>query len=255
MERGNRYSIINLSETDSTNEYAKKIAREGANDKTVIIAEYQSAGKGRLGRNFFSENGKGIFMSIILRPDLTPEQAGGLTLVTAVAVHQAILHVCGINTGIKWPNDIVADGKKLCGILTEMSTSFEVNGVKFVVVGIGINVLNEVFDAELSKLATSLYILTGQVFSKEKLIYNVLQCFDTYYEKYLEVRNLSVIRNIYDENLIHTGKVIKAVDGDRVLQGVCKGINGKGHLLVETDEGTEEIISGEISVRGVYGYV
>ena len=255
MERENRYSIINLSETDSTNEYAKRIAREGASDKTVIIAEYQSAGKGRVGRNFLSEKGKGIFMSIILRPDLTPEQAGGLTLVTAVAVHQAILNVCGINTGIKWPNDIVADGKKLCGILTEMSTSFDGNGVKFVVVGIGINVLNEVFDAELSKLATSLHILTGQSFSKEELIEDILQLFDIYYEKYLEVRNLSVIRNIYDENLIHIGKLIRAVNGDKVLQGVCKGINEKGHLLVEKDEDIEEIISGEISVRGVYGYV
>lgn len=255
MERENRYSIINLSETDSTNEYAKRIAREDASDKTVIIAEYQSAGKGRLGRNFFSEKGKGIFMSIILRTDLTPEQAGGLTLVTAVAVYQAILNVCGINTGIKWPNDIVADGKKLCGILTEMSTFFDGSGVKFVVVGIGINVLNEVFDAELSKLATSLYMLTGRSFSKEKLIEDILKQFDTYYEKYLEVRNLSVIRNIYDENLIHTGKHVKVVNGDKVLQGVCKGINEKGHLLVETDEDTEEIISGEISVRGVYGYV
>ena len=255
MKRENKYSIINLSETDSTNEYAKRIAREGASDKTAVIAEYQSAGKGRLGRNFLSEKGKGIFMSIILRPDLTPEQAGGLTLVAAVAVHQAILNICGINTGIKWPNDIVTDGKKLCGILTEMSTSFDGKGVKFVVVGIGINVLNEIFDAELSQIATSLYMLTGRLFSKEELMGDILQRFDTYYEKYLEVRNLSVIRNIYDENLIHTGKLIKAVNGDKVLQGVCKGINEKGHLLVEADEDIEEIISGEISVRGVYGYV
>jgi biotin-[acetyl-CoA-carboxylase] ligase BirA-like protein len=171
MIKENHYNIIDLDNTDSTNEYAKRLAREnflyGNVDKTVIIAESQSAGKGRLGRSFLSENGKGIFMSILLRPgpDMSPEQASGLTLVAAVALHEAILNVCGLETGIKWPNDIVADGKKLCGVLTEMSV--DGSGVKFVVVGIGLNVSNEMFDKELSKLATSLYLLTGKIYDKD----------------------------------------------------------------------------------------
>jgi len=281
MIKEKHYNIINLNSTDSTNEYAKRLAREsyiygndnknidmtidkttdrniddnidGDIDKTVVIAESQSAGKGRLGRSFLSESGKGIFMSILLKPDISAEQASGLTLVAAVALYDAISDMCGLETGIKWPNDIVADGKKLCGILTEMSV--DGTGVKFVVVGIGLNVSNDLFDAELSGLATSLYLLTGRIYDKNFLVEGILKSFDAYYEMYLKEGNLLFIKELYNKKLIHMGEVINAINGENVLQGVCKGINDKGHLLVENDGIIEEIISGEISVRGVYGYV
>lgn len=248
-----KYNIINLPEVDSTNEYAKKLAKEGAAHRTVVVAESQKAGKGRLGRSFDSKKGEGIYMSILLRPDITASQASKLTLIAAVAVHEAIEQFCGIKTGIKWPNDIVVNGKKLCGILTEMSA--DCKGVRYVVVGIGVNVINKTFSDELSQIATSLYMLTGEEYSKTELIEAILTSFDKYYEKYIACGCLSVIKDIYDKNLIHTGHIIKAINGNDVIQGVCKGIGDDGQLLVENEEGVKEIISGEISVRGVYGYV
>ena len=248
-----KYRMIHLSETDSTNEYAKRLARDGAEDRTVIIADSQSAGKGRLGRSFDSRKGKGVFMSILIRPHITLEQVSRLTLVAAVAVYEAIEKFCGLKTGIKWPNDIVVDGKKLCGILTEMSA--DSTGVKYVVVGIGVNVLNESFSEELSDLATSIYMCTGKKCSIEELIDVILECFEKYYVKYLSVGTLTVIRDIYDANLIHTNCTIKAINCNEVIQGVCKGIGNEGQLLIDTGEEIKEIISGEISVRGVYGYV
>lgn len=247
------YTIINLKETASTNDYAKKIAREGASDRTVVRAEGQTAGKGRLGRSFDSQRGKGIYMSILLRPKLTPEQTGRLTLVAATAVHEAIKEVCSLDTGIKWPNDIVADGKKLCGILTEMSADSA--GVKYVIVGIGVNVLNETFGEELSQAATSVYMQTGKRIKIDGLAEAILDKFDSYYIKYGEAGKLSVIREKYDKCLIHTDKQIKIINGNEVWQGICRGIGDDGELLVETENGMKQVISGEISVRGVYGYV
>ncbi len=250
----NEYNIIKLLETESTNEYAKKLGRDGALHGTVVTADSQSAGKGRLGRSFNSEKDKGIYMSILLRPEISPAMASGLTLVAAVAVHDAMMKVCGIDVGIKWPNDIVYDGKKLCGILTEMSVMSS-EGVRYVVVGIGVNVLNESFVEGLLDVATSLFMITGKRFSKELLIDAILEEFNAYYHKYIEDGNLSKIVDYYNKNLIHTGQMIKGINGNDIYKGICHGIDDTGALLVEVDDDVKRIISGEISVRGVYGYV
>ena len=249
----NDYNMIKLAEVDSTNEYAKKIAKAGAKHFTVVIAEKQSAGKGRLGRRFLSHAGTGIFMSIVLRPDIEPEVASRLTLVAAVAVRRVLNNICQLETAIKWPNDLVSDGKKVCGILTEMST--EMGRVKYVILGVGINVSNESFEDELSDVATSIFMLTGKRYDKETIIEAVLKEFLLYYEKFLITGDLSCIKRGYDSCLVNKDKMVKIINGNTVLQGICRGVGNAGELLVENEKGMEKIISGEVSVRGVYGYV
>lgn len=256
------YKAVRLDETESTNEYAKRLAREGAADRTVVVARKQTAGKGRLGRSFDSEADKGIFMTIILRPELEPVAASRLTLVAAVAVREALNELCHVRCGIKWPNDIVYDGKKVCGILTEMSTE---NGrIKHVIVGIGVNVSNETFAKELSEIATSVYLITGKQYDKDELLEQIIDRFDKYYEMYMQTESLSAIKQEYDSYLVNIDREVRVIPSDAngaALQGICRGIDEEGDLLVEVlDEGNgsrrlEKIVSGEVSVRGVYGYV
>ena len=137
MEGGFIKKIVYYEETDSTNIRARKLAEEGAPDGTLVVTDFQNAGRGRRGRMWVSPSGTGIFMSLILRPDILPSSASMLTLVAALAVYDGIKETTGLETVIKWPNDIVAEGKKLCGILTEMSAELE--GIHYVVTGIGIN--------------------------------------------------------------------------------------------------------------------
>lgn len=256
-----KYNIIRLEEIDSTNEYAKRIAKTGAKHGTIVLARKQSAGKGRLGRGFESNEDKGIFMSMILRPDIEPIAAARLTLVAAAAVRQAIKQVCSLECDIKWPNDIVADGRKVCGILTEMST--ENGNIKYVIVGIGINVTNELFKEELSQVATSILMLTGKIYDREVLMWKIINQFDRYYEAYVRLGNLTAIKDDYDKYLVNIDRQVRVVDctgGRAVLEGICRGIDEEGNLLIETEseDGSrrvEKIVSGEVSVRGVYGYV
>ena len=256
-----KYSFVRLEDVDSTNEYAKKLARDGARHGTVVLARRQSAGKGRLGRGFESSEDKGIFMSIILKPHIEPMAASRLTLVAAVAVREAIKNICDLECGIKWPNDIVADGKKVSGILTEMST--ENGNIRYVIAGIGVNVLNESFSAELSQVATSIQMLTGKAYDKEILMSEIIKLFDHYYEEYIKLGSLTAIKHDYDKHLTNMDNYVKVLDsvaGDTVLEGICRGIDSEGNLLVEieSEDGNkriETVVSGEVSVRGVYGYV
>ena len=257
------YNIIDLDKIDSTNEYAKRAAKNGAEHWTVIRAKEQSAGKGRLGRTFMSEENAGIYMSILLKPDITPDMASRLTLVAAVAVRKALLRICKLECFIKWPNDIVADGRKVCGILTEMSTAQ--GRINYVVVGIGVNVTNKFFEEELSQVATSVYMLTGKEYDKDVLSEAILMEFEDYYKKYTEAGGMKAIKPEYDKYLGNIDKEVRVIDGSREIRGICRGIGEDGELLVEVKDNQsgenneaphiEKIISGEVSLRGVYGYV
>ena len=169
---------------DSTNNLAKTLAQNGEEQCTVIIAEEQTAGKGRLGRSFYSPHSTGIYMSIILRPQMSAQQALLITTSTAVAVSKAIEDACYLDTQIKWVNDIYSDNKKLCGILTEASIDFETGGLQYAVVGIGINVstVSESFPYELSEIATSIYPHNYARAVRSKIIGNILNNIFTYAE-------------------------------------------------------------------------
>ena len=247
------HNLVFLEQVDSTNEEAKRQAEKGAPDGTLVAAAEQSAGKGRRGRTWISEKGTGVWMSLLLRPDFPPECASMLTLVAAMAVEKGISQVTGVDGQIKWPNDVVIEGKKVCGILTEMSTEMEC--IHYVVVGIGINVGTEEFPEEIRDLATSLYLSTQKKVKRAVLAAAVAEAWEFYYEQFLKSGDLRFLMEEYNERLVNRGREVKVLALDGGYMGISQGINEKGELLVETGGMVRTVISGEVSVRGIYGYV
>lgn len=246
--------VLFLEETDSTNTEGRRQAEKGAADGTLVVAERQSAGKGRRGRNWSSPAGSGIWMSLILKPDLEPSCAPMLTLLAGLAVSLGIEDFCGIKSQIKWPNDLTLSGKKICGILTEMSTDMEM--IRYVVVGIGINVNTEEFPEEIGETATSLLIEGGQRLKRSGMIACIMKRMEEYYERFLVTSDLSCIGKEYEERLVNLDRQVLVLAPKGQYQGICRGINSNGELLVEREDGTvTQVMSGEVSVRGVYGYV
>ena len=254
MEGGFIKKIVYYEETDSTNIRARKLAEEGAPDGTLVVTDFQSAGRGRRGRMWVSPSGTGIFMSLILRPDILPSSASMLTLVAALAVYDGIKEMTGLETVIKWPNDIVAEGKKLCGILTEMSAELE--GIHYVVTGIGINANMTGFPEEVGEAATSLRILTGGPVRRSRLIAAVMKAYEEYYEKFKSCGSLTGLMDVYNEHMANLGREVKVLDPVGAYTGKALGIDEKGELIVEKADGkVVRVVSGEVSVRGIYGYV
>lgn len=232
-------------ETDSTNERAKA---SGEIEGSVFIAEVQNHGKGSRGRGWVSPRGTGIWHSILLKPDISPLEVSQITLVAGLAVCKAI----GMDAKIKWPNDIVIGTKKVCGILTEMSA--ETDMVHYVVCGIGINVNTENFDAEIKHRATSMYIESGEKQIRNDIIARELNYFEYYYKKFLE-GGLCAILDEYKENCVTIGRDVTVIYKKENVTGKAADIDENGALVVETADGTIRVTSGEVSVRGIYGYI
>lgn len=241
---------------DSTNKKAKELAEAGCPHGTLVAAAGQEAGVGRRGRRWSSESGQGIYMSLVLRPELSIEKASMLTLVTAMAVSKAIYGIvrdCGIFPFIKWPNDIVIRGKKVCGILTEMATK---NGeIDYIVIGIGVNVHNREFPAEIAHMATSIELEIGHGVARESLAPLILQQFEKYYEIFMETQDLSLLQEEYQQMSANKGRTVTVLDPAGEFKGTARGITTLGELIVDTPEGQRLVSSGEVSVRGIYGYV
>lgn len=236
----------------STNDMAKDIAGNVQNG-TVIIAEEQTSGRGRLGRTWISPKGCGIWMSIILKPNLKPQDAVKLTQVAAVSVVSSIIEVANMDAGIKWPNDIIINGKKVCGILTEMNS--EIDKINYVVIGIGLNANCSEFPDDLKDKATSLYLERGAKIDRKLLTAGILNHFEKYYNKYLE-EGFGFIRTLCIEKSVTIGKQIRVVSTDGELTGQAVDIDSDGNLIVKTPIGENTvIISGDVSVRGILGYV
>lgn len=238
----------------STNTTAMQMAEEGAPNGTLVVADRQDSGKGRRGRGWVMPAGIAIAMSIVIKPEeLQPGNAPMLTLVSALAVVRAIEEQTGLQPGIKWPNDIVINGKKVCGMLTEMST--QIDYINHIVVGIGINVHNEQFPEELSDRATSLYLESGKHYSRAALVEAVCEYFEHYYEIFVRTQDLSGLKTEYDSFLVNKDRQVRILDPLGEYEGTALGITLRGELLVETPEGVRTVDSGEVSVRGIYGYV
>lgn len=240
--------------TDSTNIQAKRLAEAHAPHGTLVVSDRQDGGKGRRGRSWASPSGVGIWMSLILRPEIAPSSASMLTLAAALAVREGIQEETGLSPLIKWPNDLVLNGKKICGILTEMST--ELMEIQYVITGIGINVNQREFPPEIRDTATSLSLEAGRSFRRSSLIAAILKAFEKDYAAFLKTGDLSLLLEEYNACLVNRGKEVCILDPSGEYRAVAEGIDESGSLLVTLPDGTRrEIISGEVSVRGIYGYV
>ncbi len=241
---------------DSTNNRAKELALEGAPEGTLVIAETQLEGRGRLGRNWISPIGKGIWMSLILRPNIPPEKAPGITTLAAVAIRRALSCVTGLNIGIKWPNDIIIDGKKVCGILTEMHGDMDT--IHYLVVGMGINanLESDDFPSELIPTATSLRIVMNQSVDRRKIIALVMGEMEDIYLKYLEDNDFQSILHECKEYSVTLNRKVKVIGRDTVFEGYAIDLDVDGSLLVKRYDGSiSKVMSGDVSVRGGEGYV
>lgn len=240
--------------TDSTNIQARRLAEAHAPHGTLVVSDRQDGGKGRRGRSWASPSGVGIWMSLILRPEIAPSSASMLTLAAALAVREGIREETGLSPLIKWPNDLVLNGKKICGILTEMST--ELMEIQYVITGIGINVNQREFPSEIRDTATSLSLEAGRSFRRSSLIAAILKAFEKDYAAFLKTGDLSLLLEEYNACLVNRGKEVCILDPSGEYRAVAEGIDESGSLLVTLPDGTRrEIISGEVSVRGIYGYV
>lgn len=241
--------ITYYESVSSTQEIAHRLAQEGVKEGHVVISDEQTKGKGRLGRVWLSPMGTSISMSLILRPQIPPQQAPQLTLLTAVSVVLGIEKTTGLKCQIKWPNDILLNGKKLVGILTEMQA--EPDTIHSVIIGIGINVNHreEQFSSDLRNIATSLYIESGKEVSRAKLVANIFDEMERLYEQYL-LEGFHVIKKLWEENAINMGKQITARTLKGSITGIAKGITDDGVLLLEDEEGTvHSIYSADIEIK------
>lgn len=246
--------IIRLKTVDSTNAFLNRLGREGAPEGTVCVADEQTAGRGRMDRIWHSPAGQGLWMSILLRPSVTMKDAGLLSFCAALAVSDALGSVSNIDAGIKWPNDLVCNGKKICGILS--SCSLMPDGTYHAVVGMGINLKKNAYPEELNDRATSAEEENGRMPDTEALIHSCRERI-MHYKHFLETgRKGQLIDKITERCVTLRKMVIVSGNGRKEIMGIAESIGPDGELIVACEDGHyEKIICGDVSVRGVMGYV
>ncbi|WP_127836607.1 biotin--[acetyl-CoA-carboxylase] ligase [Clostridium prolinivorans] len=248
-------NFVYFNSIDSTNNAAKKIADDENSHGTVLISEEQTNGKGRLGRHWISPKYKGIWMSIILKPNLDPIDASKITQIAAAAVTLSLLEM-NIKASIKWPNDIILNHKKVCGILTEMNA--ELTNIHHVIVGIGINVNadKEDFPDDLKNIATSLKIESNNKINRQILTAKILNNFEILYDKFINNNDIESSLKICREYSAILGSEIIIINKGKKVSAKALDIDEEGKLIVKYSNGNiEKIISGEISIRGKESYI
>ena len=251
--KGLGQNLVFFEETDSTNLQAK-LAAEGALNGTLFVAEKQTAGRGRRGRSWVSPEGGNIYFSLLLKPTFSPDLASQVTLVMGLAVAETIGAYCGAEALIKWPNDVVIGGRKVCGILTELG--LKGSEIDYLVVGVGINVGLREFPKEIAATATGLETETGRDIDRAELLAEVMKKFELLYEDFVTGGSLANLRERYDALLVNRGREVRVLDPKGEYTGIALGITDTGELMVKLPDATiENVYAGEVSVRGVYGYV
>ena len=249
-------SLLLLDTVDSTNTEVKRRAAAGAAEGLVVLSNHQTAGRGRSGRSFHSPEGGGLYLSALLRPSLPPEAVVNLTAWVAVAVCDGIQAACGVRPKIKWTNDLILNGKKLCGILTELGLNRNTGALDYLVVGVGIHV-NQApvsFPEDIRSIATSLSQELGREVDPDRLAVEVIRALDRMYSQFPAGKSAYLDR--YRADCLTVGKPVRLILPASSREAFATGIDEEFRLLVEYSDGTTDAIStGEVSVRGMYGYV
>lgn len=234
-------------EVDSTNSELKRLAAAGEPEGAVAVAEVQTLGRGRLGRSWSSAKGSGIWFSFLLRPDISPVHASMLTLIAGLSVCRAVRNYTGLEAEIKWPNDVLIKGKKICGILTEMNA--EMDSINYIVVGIGVNVNNEEFPPEIMEKATSLCIEGGRKYKRSPLAREIILEYEKRYVNYVKSESFSEFLAEYKSMCATLGQEISVI-GKNGFDGRAVDITDGGELVVEKETGERTVVfSGEVSIR------
>ena len=240
------HKIVHYFRTDSTNGAALQLDAQDAPHGTVVIAEEQTAGRGRLGRKWYSEKSSGIYTSIILRPTLSPAAAPILTLMAGVAAHRAVCSATGLQADIRWPNDLLVNGKKVCGILTEMKA--ELDRLHIVVLGIGINVNHRAMPEELQEIATSLAMEGGRSYSRLHILTELLREVERTYHRLLKEGNAAIVGEWSAASSYAQGKRVRVKANEREYSGTTAGLDLSGALKILRDDGRQELlVAGEIT--------
>ncbi len=238
-----------FEETTSTNDVIEKLARDGVKEGVVVFAESQTKGRGRLGRKWMSPTHKGLWFSVLLRPELSPQETTQLTVASATALRRAIKNVAGLAAEIKWPNDLLIGGKKVVGILTEMHA--EVDRVRHVILGIGVDVNQDAaeFPPELRKIATSLRIAAGEEISRAELATEILRELDFDYARICGGK-FPAVADEWEAGCATIGKNVAVQMGARLIRGRAESLDDDGALLVRSEHGhLERIIGGDVTLE------
>ncbi len=240
-------NVLSFEAVDSTNDVASSMAEEGSREGTLILAETQRKGRGRLGREWISPKQTGLWSSLILRPEVHPSKVASLTLMAALSMMKAIEKTTGLKAEIKWPNDLYLNGKKVCGILSEMRS--EPDQIRYIILGLGVNINLEQDELpkEIEASATSLLIETGKYVSRMDLLCHYLEAFEVYYQNF--PNDLGLLLEEVKKNCLTLGKQVSVVVGDQTVTGQAVELDETGALVLEKKDGTtEKIYSGDLSV-------
>ncbi len=243
-------NLCYVKTTDSTNLLARR--ESCRSDGTVFIADEQTDGRGRNGKKWISKKADGLWMSILLKPKISPQRLSALTLLAGLCVVKTLREKYDADAFVKWPNDIVLSRKKLGGILCE--AAFEKDSVSYAVVGIGINLFCESFDKEIENIACSLHSECGKKADKDTLCADILNTFEPMYTKFLK-SGINAFLPEYKKYCITLGKEITVIKNGEEQNAVAEDVNENGELIVKTQKGVFPVLSGEVSVRGIFGYV
>lgn len=246
--------VFYRKETTSTNEEAKLLAEDGRGQGALVVAENQTAGKGRKGRTWHTDGRNSISFSLILRPDFNMDKVRMIPMVMSIAIADVLTKLTDLDIKIKWPNDIIIDGKKVCGILTEIGTKDD--RIDHVIIGVGINLNQKMMPEDIADKATSLLLEKGERYSRADVIVAIMEFFEYYYDIFVSSGDISDMVAVYEGYLVNKDKEVSVHDPKGNYNGVATGINDYGELIIQKDDGKYiRVSSGEVSVRGVYGYV
>jgi BirA family biotin operon repressor/biotin-[acetyl-CoA-carboxylase] ligase len=240
--------IMIFDSLPSTNTHAKSLAINNAEEGTIVIAEEQTAGRGRLGRSWHTEPGKNLTFSLIIQPHLSPDHVGIISLYASVAVTSALTTVASVQLQCKWPNDVLINGRKCCGILSE--TTFTDGKISYVVIGIGVNINQSEFPPELASLATSLFLETGKCFDRTLVLAAILQQMESMYPLITSGRSSDII-NQWQEHTTMFGNEVTINQDGRLLRGTALRLAEDGGLIIATQNGEVKVLAGDVSLQRV----